>query len=158
SRASRARPSRARARDRAGAGARAGARRGGGEALHVPDAPRDRAGGAGQLPEVRHGPRAEGAAPAPRRRHRGAAPQAAGGMGARAVTARDGAMEPGARAWIELALATPVATWAAWPFYERAIASVRHRSPNMFTLIGLGVSVAYGYSVVATLRGRGYVY
>ncbi|HTJ41905.1 MAG TPA: heavy metal translocating P-type ATPase [Kofleriaceae bacterium] len=62
------------------------------------------------------------------------------------------------RAWIELALATPVATWAAWPFYVRAIASLRNRSPNMFTLIGLGVSVAYGYSVAATILERGYVY
>ena len=55
------------------------------------------------------------------------------------------------RAWIELALATPVCTWAALPFYQRAVASVRRRSLNMFTLIGLGVSIAYGYSVVATL-------
>jgi Cu+-exporting ATPase len=42
-----------------------------------------------------------------------------------------------------------VAVWAAWPFYERAVASVRNRSLNMFTLIGLGVGVAYGYSLVA---------
>ena len=53
--------------------------------------------------------------------------------------------------WVELALALPVCTWAAWPFFVRAVASVRHRSPNMFTLIGLGVSVAFGYSVVATV-------
>lgn len=51
--------------------------------------------------------------------------------------------------WVELLLATPVCTWAAWPFYTRAVASVRNRSLNMFTLIGLGVSVAYGYSLVA---------
>ena len=56
-----------------------------------------------------------------------------------------------ARVWLELALATPVCLWAAWPFFERAVSSVRNRSLNMFTLIGLGVSVAYGYSVVATL-------
>lgn len=55
------------------------------------------------------------------------------------------------RVWIELALAIPVCTWAAWPFYERAVASVRQRSLNMFTLIGLGVSVAFLYSLVATL-------
>ncbi len=67
-------------------------------------------------------------------------------------------MESRTVAWIELALATPVATWAAWPFYERAIASVRHQSPNMFTLIGIGVGVAYVYSVVAVGTGRGYVY
>ncbi len=55
------------------------------------------------------------------------------------------------RVWIELALATPVCLWAAWPFYVRAVQSVRNRSLNMFTLIGLGVSVAYVYSLVATL-------
>lgn len=53
--------------------------------------------------------------------------------------------------WIELALATPVCLWSAWPFYVRAIRSVIFRSLNMFTLIGLGVSVAYLYSVVAVL-------
>lgn len=55
------------------------------------------------------------------------------------------------RVLLELLLATPVATWAAWPFFERAVQSVRHRSPNMFTLIGLGVAAAYGYSVIATV-------
>ncbi len=55
------------------------------------------------------------------------------------------------RAWVELALATPVCLWSAWPFFVRAVASIRHRSLNMFTLIGLGVAVAYGYSVVATV-------
>jgi Cu+-exporting ATPase len=53
--------------------------------------------------------------------------------------------------WVQLLLATPVCLWAAWPFYVRAVNSVRNRSLNMFTLIGLGVSVAYGYSVIATL-------
>ena len=55
------------------------------------------------------------------------------------------------RNWIELALATPICLWAAWPFYQRAVRSVVNRSLNMFTLIGLGVAVAYGYSVVALL-------
>jgi Cu+-exporting ATPase len=55
------------------------------------------------------------------------------------------------RVVVELALATPVCTWAAWPFYVRAVQSVRRLRLNMFTLIGLGVSVAYGYSVVAAL-------
>jgi Cu+-exporting ATPase len=55
------------------------------------------------------------------------------------------------QSWIELALATPVCVWSAWPFYVRAVASLKNRSLNMFTLIGLGVSVAYVYSVVATL-------
>jgi P-type Cu+ transporter len=57
----------------------------------------------------------------------------------------------GLRPFIELALATPVCIWAAWPFYVRAVQSVINRSLNMFTLIGLGVSVAYIYSVVAAL-------
>jgi Cu+-exporting ATPase len=48
-------------------------------------------------------------------------------------------------------LATPVCTWAAWPFYQRGWASIVNRSLNMFTLIGLGVGVAFGYSLVATL-------
>jgi len=56
-----------------------------------------------------------------------------------------------ARTLIELLLATPVCTWAAWPFYVRAVQSVRNRHLNMFTLIGLGVSVAYAYSVIAAL-------
>ncbi|HYJ07399.1 MAG TPA: heavy metal-binding domain-containing protein, partial [Polyangiaceae bacterium] len=56
-----------------------------------------------------------------------------------------------ARVLAELLLATPICLWAAWPFYERAARSVINRSLNMFTLIGLGVSVAYGFSVVATL-------
>ena len=51
----------------------------------------------------------------------------------------------------ELLLAIPVCTWAAWPFYVRAVESIRNRSLNMFTLIGLGVSVAFGYSVIAAL-------
>lgn len=58
---------------------------------------------------------------------------------------------PRTRMWIELFLATPVCIWAAWPFYTRAVQSVLQRSLNMFTLIGLGVSVAYGYSLVAVL-------
>jgi len=53
--------------------------------------------------------------------------------------------------WIGLALATPVVFWAGWPFFERAWASLTNRSPNMFTLIGLGVGAAYGYSAVATV-------
>jgi Cu+-exporting ATPase len=60
-------------------------------------------------------------------------------------------LSPRLRTWIELALATPVCTWSAWPFYLRAAQSVRHRSLNMFTLIGLGVSVAFSYSLVAAL-------
>ncbi len=53
------------------------------------------------------------------------------------------------RDYVELALATPVCVWAAWPFFVRAAKSITNQSLNMFTLIGLGVSVAYLYSVVA---------
>jgi Cu+-exporting ATPase len=56
-----------------------------------------------------------------------------------------------ARPWIELALATPVVLWGGWPFFVRAVDSIRHRSLNMFTLIGLGVAVAYAFSLVATV-------
>ncbi len=57
----------------------------------------------------------------------------------------------GWRVWVELALALPVCTWAAWPFYQRAWRSLQTRHLNMFTLIGMGVLVAFGYSLVATL-------
>ncbi len=53
--------------------------------------------------------------------------------------------------WIQLALATPVVLWGGWPFFQRAWASLVNRSPNMFTLIAIGVGAAYDYSVVATL-------
>jgi P-type Cu+ transporter len=53
--------------------------------------------------------------------------------------------------WIQLALATPVALWAGWPFFERGRASLKNRSLNMFTLIAMGVGVAWAYSVVATV-------
>jgi Cu+-exporting ATPase len=55
------------------------------------------------------------------------------------------------RVWTELALALPICTWAAWPFYVRFAQSLKNRSLNMFTLIGLGVGVAFGYSLVAVL-------
>ena len=58
---------------------------------------------------------------------------------------------PGLRSWMEFLLATPVVLWAGGPFFLLAWKSVIHRSPNMFTLIGIGVGVAYGYSVVATI-------
>jgi Cu+-exporting ATPase len=53
--------------------------------------------------------------------------------------------------WIQMSLATPVVLWGAWPFFVRAWQSIVNRSLNMFTLIGLGVAVAYVYSMVATL-------
>ncbi len=53
--------------------------------------------------------------------------------------------------WVQFVLATPVVLWCGWPFFERAWLSIVHRSPNMFTLIALGVGAAYIYSVVATI-------
>ena len=54
-------------------------------------------------------------------------------------------------AWTELALATPVVLWGAWPFFERGWASIKRMHLNMFTLIALGTGVAYLYSLVATV-------
>ncbi|MCK9376965.1 MAG: copper-translocating P-type ATPase [Syntrophobacterales bacterium] len=56
---------------------------------------------------------------------------------------------PEALGWLELALATPAVLWGGWPFFVRGVQSVINRSLNMFTLIGLGVAVAYVYSVIA---------
>jgi len=53
--------------------------------------------------------------------------------------------------WLQLLLATPVVLWCGWPLLARGWRSIVHRSPNMFTLIGLGVAVAYGFSALATL-------
>jgi len=53
--------------------------------------------------------------------------------------------------WIEFALATPVVLWGGWPFFQRFWASLVNRSPNMFTLIGLGTGAAYLDSVIATV-------
>ncbi len=53
--------------------------------------------------------------------------------------------------WIELTLAAPVVLWCGWPFFERAWSSLVSRHLNMFTLIGLGVTVAFLYSLFATL-------
>ena len=53
--------------------------------------------------------------------------------------------------WLELAFASPVVLWAAWPLLRRFVDSLRSRHLNMFTLIGIGVLVAYVYSVVATV-------
>ena len=56
--------------------------------------------------------------------------------------------------WLEFGLATPVVLWGGWPFFQRFWTSLINRSPNMFTLIGMGTGVAYGYSVIATLAPR----
>ena len=55
------------------------------------------------------------------------------------------------QSWIELALSLPVVLWAGWPFFARGAQSVVQRSPNMWTLIGLGTGAAFVYSVVATV-------
>ncbi|MDQ3743871.1 MAG: cadmium-translocating P-type ATPase [Acidobacteriota bacterium] len=60
-------------------------------------------------------------------------------------------VSPRALSWLELALASPVVLWGGWPFFVRGWQSIVNRSLNMFTLIGLGVGVAYAYSLVATL-------
>jgi Cu+-exporting ATPase len=52
--------------------------------------------------------------------------------------------------WLEFLLATPVVLWGGWPFFQRFWTSLVNRSPNMFTLIGMGTGVAYGYSLIAT--------
>ena len=60
-------------------------------------------------------------------------------------------VSPATISWIELVLATPVVSWAGLPFFVRCIDSIRHRSPNMWTLIGIGVAAAYVYSLLATV-------
>ncbi|MGE0193684.1 MAG: copper-translocating P-type ATPase [Planctomycetota bacterium] len=101
-------------------------------------------------------------------RHDGPDPELAGftrrfrvatGLSVPLVVLAMGEMVPGLSGWIvrlgrwngllQLLLATPVVLWAGKPVFRRAWASVRARSANMFTLIGLGTSVAYLYSVIA---------
>jgi Cu+-exporting ATPase len=60
-------------------------------------------------------------------------------------------LSPRAMGWLELVLAAPVVLWGGWPFFVRGWQSVVNRSPNMFTLIALGVGVAFVYSVAAVL-------
>jgi Cu+-exporting ATPase len=62
----------------------------------------------------------------------------------------DDLVPPRISTWIQFALSTPVVLWAGWPFFERAWASVVHRSLNMFSLIALGTGAAYIYSIFAT--------
>nr|WP_316679493.1 heavy metal translocating P-type ATPase [Ralstonia chuxiongensis] len=64
---------------------------------------------------------------------------------------RYGWMEASVQSWVELVLATPVVLWAGYPFFQRCVQSFIQRSPNMWTLIGLGTGAAYIYSVVATV-------
>ncbi len=60
-------------------------------------------------------------------------------------------MDMAAQSWVELVIATPIVLWAGWPFFVRGWQSVANRSPNMWTLIGLGTGAAFVYSVVATI-------
>ena len=60
-------------------------------------------------------------------------------------------LSPKAAGWVELILATPVVLWCGWPFLARGWASIMNRSPNMWTLIAIGVLVAYAYSLAAVL-------
>jgi Cu+-exporting ATPase len=62
-----------------------------------------------------------------------------------------GWMEPRVQSWVELVLTAPVIGWAAYPFFVRFAQSLAHRSPNMWTLIGLGTGAAFVYSTVATV-------
>ncbi|WP_051022490.1 heavy metal translocating P-type ATPase [Acidovorax sp. KKS102] len=59
--------------------------------------------------------------------------------------------EMGTQSWIELVLTVPIVLWAGWPFFVRGAQSIANRSPNMWTLIGLGTGAAFVYSVVATV-------
>ncbi|MBK7864699.1 MAG: heavy metal translocating P-type ATPase [Archangiaceae bacterium] len=61
------------------------------------------------------------------------------------------ALDPRLSAWLQLVLTTPAVLWAGAPLFQRGLASLRNRKLNMFTLIALGISVAYGFSVVAVL-------
>ncbi len=60
-------------------------------------------------------------------------------------------LSPAASAWIQLVLSAPVVLWGGLPFFQRGWASIVNRSLNMFTLIALGTSAAFGFSVFATL-------
>ena len=62
-----------------------------------------------------------------------------------------GLLHPATANWVQLLLSIPVVIWAGYPLFERGWASIVHRSPNMFTLIALGVGAAFVYSVVATI-------
>lgn len=63
-------------------------------------------------------------------------------------------MNPATQSWVELLLSAPVVLWAGLPFFMRGVQSITNRSPNMWTLIGLGTSAAFIYSVVATVAPR----
>ncbi|APW40394.1 copper-translocating P-type ATPase [Rhodoferax koreense] len=63
-----------------------------------------------------------------------------------------GFLEMATQSWVELCLSLPIVLWAGWPFFLRGWESVVNRSPNMWTLISLGTSAAFIYSVIATVK------
>ncbi len=67
-----------------------------------------------------------------------------------------GWFDVGTQTWMELILSLPIVLWAGWPFFERGWQSIVNRSPNMWTLIGLGTGAAFLYSVVATLAPQAF--
>ena len=130
------------------------------QGIHLPDASGDPQRPARQLSEVRHGARAGRGGRG--RRYRAARHDAAllgeraaqraarlHGHGAYFGIAQPFGLAPKARSYLEFVLATPVVLWGGWPFFHKFWLSLKNRSPNMYTLIGLGVALAYVYSVVA---------
>jgi Cu+-exporting ATPase len=65
-------------------------------------------------------------------------------------------MDMWVQSWVELALSIPIVLWAGWPFFTRGVQSLIHRSPNMWTLIGLGTGAAFVYSVAATVAPQAF--
>lgn len=78
-------------------------------------------------------------------------PVAVLGMGGHIIPSLAPFLDFPGRAWVELALATPVLFWAGWEFFSGAWAAARHRAADMNTLVAIGTLSAYAYSVVATL-------
>jgi Cu+-exporting ATPase len=64
---------------------------------------------------------------------------------------RLGWLDPAPQSWVEMLLSVPIVLWGGWPFFERSVQSIRNRSPNMWTLIGIGTGAAFAYSAVATI-------
>src|SRR5438477_12702484 len=131
------------------------------DGLHVPDASADRAGSSWQLPNLRYGARTQNSDRHRRRRERGTArrfwigaalalPVFVLGMAHLFPNAPMWIASDWSR-WLQFSLSTPVVLWAGAPFFQRGWQSVLNRSPNMFTLIAMGVGVAYIYSVVVML-------
>ena len=135
--------------------------------MDVPDAPGDRAGCAGRLPHLRHG---AGAHCGHRRRRSEADDSELHDLARRlwvgvalslplvvlAMSPMIGihepfGLQPHSRGWIEFLLGTPVVLWVGWPILRKFWLSLVHRALNMYTLIGLGVGLAYLFSLAAVL-------